>query len=141
MICNFVLKLFYLIDQSFIIFLFLLLHLFKESLENRKEHIDQESIQLPNTFRPRHQTERRTHLKQRHHNQNTTSRKPKGQFLSQKWPNGYPKKKKKKKKKKKNNKKQQHENIHVKTFNDRNSKTTAEAPPWNGQQSFKPEPS
>ena len=27
--------------------------------------------------------ERRTHLKQRHHNQNTTSRKPKGQFLTQ----------------------------------------------------------
>ena len=33
---------------------------------------------------PRHQRERRTHLKQRRHNQNSTSRKPKGQFLSQK---------------------------------------------------------
>ena len=33
---------------------------------------------------PRHQRERRTHLKQRHHNQNTTSKKPKGQFLSPK---------------------------------------------------------
>ena len=50
---------------------------------NRKEIIDQESIQIPNTFRSRHQRERRrTHLKQRHHNQNTTSKKPKGQFLS-----------------------------------------------------------
>ena len=35
-------------------------------------------------FRPRHQRERRAHLKQWHHNQNTTSRKPKGQFLSRK---------------------------------------------------------
>ena len=51
---------------------------------NRKEGNDQEPIQLPNIFRPRHQRERRTHLKQRHRNQNTTSRKPKGQFLSQK---------------------------------------------------------
>ena len=31
----------------------------------------------------RHQRERRTHLKQRHHNQNTTNRMPKGPFLSQ----------------------------------------------------------
>ena len=50
---------------------------------NRKKGNDKESIQLPNTFRPRRQRERRTHLKQRHNNQNTTSRKPKGQFLSQ----------------------------------------------------------
>ena len=50
----------------------------------RTEGNDQESIQVPNTFRPRHQRERRTHLKQRHHNQNITSRKPKGQFISQK---------------------------------------------------------
>ena len=48
---------------------------------NRKEGNDQESIQLPNTFRQRYQRERRTHLKQRHHNQNTASRKAKGQFL------------------------------------------------------------
>ena len=32
---------------------------------------------------PRLQRETRAHLKQRHHNKNTTSRKPKGQFLSQ----------------------------------------------------------
>ena len=50
---------------------------------NRKEGSDQESIQLPNTFRRRFRRERRTHVKQRHHNQTTTSRKPKGQFLSQ----------------------------------------------------------
>ena len=50
---------------------------------NRKEGNYQESIQLPNTFRPRHQRERRTHLKQQHRNQNTTSRKPKVQLLSQ----------------------------------------------------------
>ena len=51
---------------------------------NRKEDNDQESIQLPNIFRTRHQMERRTHLKQRQHNQNTTNRKPKGQFLFRK---------------------------------------------------------
>ena len=44
---------------------------------SRKEGNAQESIQLPYTFRPRHQGERRTHLKQRHHNKNTTSRKQK----------------------------------------------------------------
>ena len=49
-----------------------------------KEGYDQESIKLPNIFRSKHQRERRTFLTQRHHNQNTTSRKPKGQFLSQK---------------------------------------------------------
>ena len=38
--------------------------------ENRKEGNDQESIQLPKPFCPRHQRKRRTHLKQRHHNQN-----------------------------------------------------------------------
>ena len=31
------------------------------SVSNRKEGNDQESIQLPNTFRPRHQMERSTH--------------------------------------------------------------------------------
>ena len=51
---------------------------------NRKEGNDQESIQLPKTFRPKHPRERRTHLKQQHHNQNITSRKTKGQYLSQK---------------------------------------------------------
>ena len=50
---------------------------------NRKEGNDQKSIQLHSTFRPRHQRERRTHLKQRHHNQNISNRKPKGQFLFQ----------------------------------------------------------
>ena len=48
-----------------------------ELLLNRKEGNDQESIQLPNTFRPRHKKEIWTHLKQRHCNQNTTSRKVK----------------------------------------------------------------
>ena len=52
----------------------------KKKKVNRKEGSDQESIQLPNNFRQRHQRERMTHLKQRHHNQNTTSRKPKGSF-------------------------------------------------------------
>ena len=51
---------------------------------NCKECNEQESIQLPNTFRPWHQRERRNRLKQLHQNQNITSRKPKGQFLSQK---------------------------------------------------------
>ena len=50
------------------------------TLLNRKEGNDQESIQSHNTFHPKHQRERRTHLMQRHNNQNTTSRKPKGQF-------------------------------------------------------------
>ena len=49
---------------------------------NTKEVNDQESINFPNTFRPRHQRKRKTHFKQRHHNENTTSRKAKGQFLS-----------------------------------------------------------
>ena len=53
-------------------------------LANKKEDNDQASIQLPYTIHPIHQRERRTHLKQRHHNQNTTSTKPKVQFLSQK---------------------------------------------------------
>ena len=38
-----------------------------EKIINRKEGNDQEPIQLPKTFRPRHQRERWTHLKQRHH--------------------------------------------------------------------------
>ena len=50
------------------------------TLLNKKEGNDHESIQSPNTFHPRHQRERWTHLMQRHNNQNTTSRKPKGQF-------------------------------------------------------------
>ena len=54
-----------------------------EPKANKKKGNDQKSIQLNNTFRQRHQRERRTHLKQQHHNQNTTSRKPKAQFLSQ----------------------------------------------------------
>ena len=62
-----------------------------QALENRKEGNDQKSIQLPNTLRPRHQRKRRTHLKQRHHNQNATSRKPVGKFLSQKLAKHYPK--------------------------------------------------
>ena len=51
---------------------------------NRKEGNDQESVQLPDIFRPRHHRERRTHLKQRHHNLNITSRKLKVQLLLQK---------------------------------------------------------
>ena len=73
-----------------------------------KEGNDQESKQLPNTFRPSHQKERRTHLKQRHRNENTTSRKPEGQFLSQNWPNGYPK--------------QTITRTYMETYTDRNSK-------------------
>ena len=49
---------------------------------NRKEGNDQKLVQLLNTLHPRHQSERRTHLKQQHHNQNTTSRKPKDSFFS-----------------------------------------------------------
>ena len=60
---------------------------------NRKEGNDQESIWLPNTFRPRHQTERSMHLKQRHHNQNTTNWKTKRRVSFPKiGQNGYPKK-------------------------------------------------
>ena len=47
---------------------------------NRKEGSDHESIQLLYTCHLRHQRERRAHQ-----NQNTTSRKLKGQFLSQKF--------------------------------------------------------
>ena len=58
---------------------------------------------------PRHQRERRIHLTQLHCNPNTTSRKRKGQFLSPKWRNGHLKYK-------------IHQDIHAKTYNDRNSK-------------------
>ena len=54
--------------------------LYKE--KGRHNH-NQESIKLSNTFRLRHQLERMTYLKQRHYNQTSTSRQPKGQFLSQ----------------------------------------------------------
>ena len=47
---------------------------------NRKTGNAQESTQLPNTFK----RERRTYLKQRRHNQSTTSRKSKGPFSFQK---------------------------------------------------------
>ena len=60
------------------------------------------------TFRPRHQRERRTLLKQRHHNQTTTNRKPEGSFFPKNWPYGYPKIK--------------IPPIHAKTYTDRNSK-------------------
>ena len=66
------------------------------------------------TFRPRHYRERRTHLKERHHNQTTTSRKPKGQFLSQKLAKRPSKIIKKKS--------PGHTNVHAKTYNDRYSK-------------------
>ena len=49
---------------------------------NRKEGNDQESIKFSNTFRPRYLTERRTHLKQRHRNQNTASRRQKKKKVS-----------------------------------------------------------
>ena len=51
-------------------------------IANKKESNNLESIQLPNTFRRRHQRERRTHLKQRH--QNTTSSSQKDNFFSKK---------------------------------------------------------
>ena len=64
-------------------------------------------------FRSRHQRERRTHLEQLHHNQNTTNRMPKGPFLSQ--TSGQTAIK--------NNKKRKYQqDIHAKTYNDRNSK-------------------
>ena len=80
---------------------------------NRKEGNDQESIQLPNTFRPRHQMERRTHLKQRHHNQNTTSRKRQKdkQFHSPKTGQTAIQ-----------NRKKNYQDIQAKTYNDRISK-------------------
>ena len=54
----------------------------KKKKKNRNEGNDQESIQLPNIFRSRHQRVRRTHIKQQHHIHNTKNRKPKGQLLS-----------------------------------------------------------
>ena len=95
---------------------------------NRKEGYDQESIQLPNTFRLRHQRERRTHLKQRHHNQNTTCRKPGGQFLFPKNAQTDIKKRKKKKQNKNqqkinNNKKSNKQKQKNKKTNNNNKKT------------------
>ena len=58
-------------------------------LSNRMTYIERTAM-IMNPYNyltpsvPRHQRERRTHLKPRHYNQNTTSRKPKGQPLSQK---------------------------------------------------------
>ena len=42
---------------------------------NWKVGNDQESIQTPSTFRPRHQGERGTYLKQQHHKQKTVRKK------------------------------------------------------------------
>ena len=81
----------------------------KKRTANRKEGNDQESIQFPNTFRPRRQKEGRTYLKQRHHNENTTSKKPKGQVLSQKLA-------------KRLSKIKIYQDIRAKTYNGRNSK-------------------
>ena len=55
-------------------------------LLDRKECNDQESIQLPNTFcsKTRKEKEKKDAPRAKGHNQTTTSRKPKGQFLSQK---------------------------------------------------------
>ena len=75
---------------------------------NKKEGNDQESIQLSNTFRPRHKRERKTNLKQQPHNQNTTSKKPKGQFFSQK----------KTKRLSKINLKKCNHDVHANTYND-----------------------
>ena len=76
-----------------------------------------EAIQLPNTFRSKTPSERRTHLKQRHHNQNTTSRKPKGQFLSPKLTKWQSKIKK-------------ITRTHAKTYYDRNSKPQQKHLEW-----------
>ena len=62
-----------------------------------------------------HHRERRTYLKQRHHNQNATSRKPFSKIGQTAI--------KKKQQKKKNNNKNFHQDIHAKTYNDRNRQT------------------
>ena len=64
---------------------------------NRKEGIDQESIQLPNTFRSKTPKGKKDALKVTDNNQ-TISRKPKGQFLSKTLAKRLSKIKKKKKK-------------------------------------------
>ena len=56
------------------------------------------------------------HLKQRHHNQHTTNRKPKTQFLSQTLA----------KRLSKIQKKKNHQDIHTKTYNDKNRSTAIE---------------
>ena len=48
---------------------------------NRNEGNDQESIQLPNTFRQRQQRERRTHLEQRHYNKTPQAESQKDSFF------------------------------------------------------------
>ena len=50
---------------------------------NRKEAMIRNQYDYLTPSIQRHQRERRMHLKQRNNNQNTTSRKPKRQFLSQ----------------------------------------------------------
>ena len=53
---------------------------------------DQESIQLPNAFHPRHQGERRTHLKVTAQQSKHYKQKAKRTVsFPNNWPNGYPK--------------------------------------------------
>ena len=59
--------------------------------EYRKEDNDQESIQLPNTFRPRHQRERRTPLKHGTTIKTLQAERQKDSFFPKIWPSGYPK--------------------------------------------------
>ena len=58
--------------------------------KRQKKGRQRSGIELPNTFRSKTPKVKKDALKQRHHNQNTTSRKPKGQFISQILANGYP---------------------------------------------------
>ena len=74
-------------------------------LGNRKKGNDQESIQLPNTFRPRHQRERSMHLKQWYHNQTLQEKRQKDNYFPKIGQTAIQNKK----------------------------KTTAELQPWNGQ--------
>ena len=76
---------------------------------NRKEGNDQESIQLPNTFRTKTPKGKKDALKVTAPQSKLYKQKAKRTVSSKKWSNGYPKYK-------------FHQDIHAKTYNDRYSK-------------------
>ena len=87
---------------------------------SRKEGNDQESVQLPNAFRPRHQRERRAYLKQWHHNQHYRQKAKKAVSFQKIGRTAV-------------QNKQFSKETPAKTYNDRISKPQSiEVPPWNG---------
>ena len=83
---------------------------------NRKKGHDRESIQLPDTFRPKHQRERKTHLKHGTTAKTLQAETQKDMFFF------FPKKKKKKKNGQTAIKNENFIRSDMQTYNDRNGK-------------------